>query len=150
MSFRRRLFVAAVTGLSLAGSMTVVASPANAASKYGSCGSGWLARGRTPINNSSNSTDKLVGYVYWYVKSYPHSPSRVCVITRPLAKYTNVNHIMRASVKLYKSKSAVEVERSARYYVGPVTEAITDRYWVLGLIKVGGHVYSGVKWNLHS
>jgi hypothetical protein len=65
MNFRRRLFVAAVTGVSLAGSMTVVASPANASSKYGSCGSGWSARGRAPINNSSNSADKLVGYVYW-------------------------------------------------------------------------------------
>jgi hypothetical protein len=153
MKVRQRLVVGAVAGLSLVGATTLVAAPADAASNYGSCGSGWPTqpRLRVPIKYTLDSApDQLVGYLDWYVKSERHRQSSVCVITRPLAKYASKNHIMRASLKFYKDKQPLEDERSAKSYVGPVKATIIGKYWISGLIKIGSHVYSGIKWNLYT
>ncbi|GAA4630603.1 hypothetical protein GCM10023196_056580 [Actinoallomurus vinaceus] len=140
MSFRRSLTVSAVAALSLVGSAAVAAAPANAAS-LGSCGKGWPTKeykgSPLPIKNGPGY--KTVGYLHWWVKSYPHSVHReMCVIVRPSAH--NKARLMTAGVQIIH-KGAYPAERTSKYFVKQ-QHAISGTFRAYGAITIGKALYN--------
>ncbi|GAA4617578.1 hypothetical protein GCM10023195_78540 [Actinoallomurus liliacearum] len=123
MNFRTKTAAAlAAVGIA-AGALMSMASGADAASAP--C-SGYTYRSKAAVNVPLvGGTRVTVGYTYWYQKSYAHSPTRMCAVTRPASAYAGKTNWLYVALE-----SNAGIDRDGgnyRYYAGPVTVARSGR-----------------------
>ncbi|GLY88370.1 hypothetical protein Airi02_062990 [Actinoallomurus iriomotensis] len=121
------------------GALISVASGANAASAP--C-SGYTYRSKAAVNVPYGGGARVtVGYTYWYQKSYAHSPTRMCAVTRPTSTYAGKTNWLDVFLE---SDSGSDRDRgNYRYYAGPVTVARSGYVTLYAEVGIkGGKKYS--------
>ena len=139
MKFRTKAAAALVAVGVAAGALVTMASGANAASAP--C-SGYTYRSKAAINVPYGGGARItVGYAYWYQKSYAHSPTRVCAVTRPTSTYAGKTNLL--DVFLESGSGGDRDRGNYQYYAGPVTVARSGSVSLYAEIGIkGGKYYS--------
>ena len=137
MKFRTKASAALVAVGVAAGALVSMASGANAASAP--C-SGYTYLSKAAVNVPYGGGARItVGYTYWYQKSYAHSPTRVCAVTRPTSAYAGKTNLL--DVFLESGSGNDRDSGNYQYYAGPVTVSRSGSVRLDAEIGIKGGMY---------
>ncbi len=147
MSFRARVAaVVAVACVAVGGFAAVgaVKGGTRAAGATTSPCAGYTYRSKSAIQIPYGvGSRKTVGYAYWYQKSYPHSATRVCAVTRPTSTYVGKTNWL--DIFLETANGSDRDSGNYHYYAGPVAVARSGRVSVYAEVRLkpayGGQLY---------